>query len=551
MRTIPSELVKKGKLHYISSNSSKVFHPETEVSQVIGLQEALAQKEDTLTFDVTPTENSLNPVTSGGVYLAFQSIDALPSQTNNSGKFLTTDGSTASWANVDVLPSQANNSGKFLTTDGTTASWVSLSSVQEVFSVNSSTASVTLVSAPNNIDANYIAVYHDGLRLVNNIDYTYNSSTKTVSFNKTFLNGDQIVVYIGPIEPGTSGSGDSGESGGSIEGLPSQTGNSGKFLTTNGSNVSWGNVFSGNYNDLTNKPTIPTVPTNISSFTNDAGYITGVSWNDVSNKPTLATVATTGDYEDLINTPTIPTVPTNVSSFTNDVGYITSVSWSDVTNKPNFFSGSYNDLSDKPTIPTVPTTVSSFTNDAGYITTVAWADVTNKPDLTLKANVSDLATVATTGDYEDLTNLPDIPDVPDQTNKAGKYLTTNGTVMSWDRVIIHPSEKCVLNNNASGTIALDIDDAVIYSLNMTGNSTITITKDSTLDIYATNRSATITLLIKNGGSYTIVWPNNLTWADNIAPTLGTSNKYDIITLITFDSGTTWLGLTSGANYTIS
>ena len=87
MRTIPSELVKKGKLHYISSNSSKVFHPETEVSQVIGLQEALAQKEDTLTFDVTPTENSLNPVTSGGVYLAFQSIDALPSQSNNNGKF--------------------------------------------------------------------------------------------------------------------------------------------------------------------------------------------------------------------------------------------------------------------------------------------------------------------------------------------------------------------------------------------------------------------------------------------------------------------------------
>ena len=551
MRTIPSELVKKGKLHYIDSGSSKVFHPETEVSQVIGLQEALAQKEDTLTFDVTPTENSLNPVTSGGVYLAFQSIDALPSQANNSGKFLTTDGSTASWATVDALPTQTNNGGKFLTTDGTTASWVSLSSVQEVFNVNSSTVSVTLTSAPNNIDANYIAVYHDGLRLVNNIDYTYNSSTKTVLFSKAFLDGDQIVVYIGPIEPGTGGSGESEESGGSIEGLPSQAGNSGKFLTTNGSTVSWGNVFSGNYNDLTNKPTIPTVPTNISSFTNDSGYITGVSWNDVSNKPNLATVATTGDYEDLINTPTIPTVPTNVSSFTNDAGYITSVSWSDVTNKPNFFSGSYNDLTDKPTIPTVPTNVSSFTNDAGYITTVAWTDVTNKPDLTLKANVSDLATVATTGDYEDLTNLPDIPDVPDQTNKAGKYLTTNGTIMSWERVIIHPSEKCVLNNNASGTIDLDIDDAVIYSLNMTGNSTITITKDSTLDIYSTNRSATITLLIKNGGSYTIVWPNNLTWADNIAPTLSTSNKYDIITLITFDSGTTWLGLTSGANYTIS
>ena len=33
-------------------------------------------------------------------------------------------------------------------------------------------------------------------------------------------------------------------------------------------------VFSGDYNDLSNKPTIPTVPTNVSSFTNDAGYLT-------------------------------------------------------------------------------------------------------------------------------------------------------------------------------------------------------------------------------------------------------------------------------------
>lgn len=38
----------------------------------------------------------------------------------------------------------------------------------------------------------------------------------------------------------------------------------------------WNNKsdFSGNYNDLTNKPTIPTVPTNVSAFTNDAGYVT-------------------------------------------------------------------------------------------------------------------------------------------------------------------------------------------------------------------------------------------------------------------------------------
>lgn len=41
-------------------------------------------------------------------------------------------------------------------------------------------------------------------------------------------------------------------------------------------------AISGSYNDLTNKPTIPTVPTAISSFTNDAGYLT--NHQDISGK---------------------------------------------------------------------------------------------------------------------------------------------------------------------------------------------------------------------------------------------------------------------------
>lgn len=40
--------------------------------------------------------------------------------------------------------------------------------------------------------------------------------------------------------------------------------------------TNWNNKsdFSGSYNDLTDQPTIPTVPTNVSAFTNDAGYLT-------------------------------------------------------------------------------------------------------------------------------------------------------------------------------------------------------------------------------------------------------------------------------------
>ena len=67
-----------------------------------------------------------------------------------------------------------------------------------------------------------------------------------------------------------------------------------------------------------------------------AGDIT-ITWANISGKPTLATVATSGSYTDLTNKPalfsgsytdltnkpTIPTVPTNISAFTNDAGYAT------------------------------------------------------------------------------------------------------------------------------------------------------------------------------------------------------------------------------------
>ena len=61
-----------------------------------------------------------------------------------------------------------------------------------------------------------------------------------------------------------------------------------------------------------------------------------------------------GDYADLTNAPVIPTVPTNISDFTNDAGYITSAA---------VFSGSYNDLTDTPTIPSTLGNLSNVSNN--------------------------------------------------------------------------------------------------------------------------------------------------------------------------------------------
>ena len=51
-------------------------------------------------------------------------------------------------------------------------------------------------------------------------------------------------------------------------------------------NVSFNNPFSGDYNDLTNKPIIPTVPSALSSFANDVGYLSAGTTTDQVNEGT-------------------------------------------------------------------------------------------------------------------------------------------------------------------------------------------------------------------------------------------------------------------------
>lgn len=204
-----------------------------------------------------------------------------------------------------------------------------------------------------------------------------------------------------------------------------------------------GNGFSGDYNDLTNTPQIPTVPTDVSAFNNDAGYITMDSIPDIPVVPTNVSVFDNdAGYITMDSIPTFPTIPTNVSVFTNDVGYITMDSIPVIPTVPTNVSAFTNDagyitMDSIPAIPTVPTSVSAFTNDAGYITGYtetdpqfnAWNkdynDLINKPSIpTVPTNVSAFTNDAA---YITMDSIPDIPTVPSNissfTNDAG-YITS-------------------------------------------------------------------------------------------------------------------------------
>ncbi len=104
----------------------------------------------------------------------------------------------------------------------------------------------------------------------------------------------------------------------SVDGLASEAWVEGKGYLTQHQDISGkadkSELFSGDYNDLTNKPTIPSVPTKVSDLTNDAGYIT------VDDLPEGLSDS---DLEDYAKKSDIPTVPTKVSDLTNDAGYLT------------------------------------------------------------------------------------------------------------------------------------------------------------------------------------------------------------------------------------
>lgn len=140
--------------------------------------------------------------------------------------------------------------------------------------------------------------------------------------------------------------------------------------------TNWNNKsnFSGSYNDLTNKPTIPTVPTNVSAFNNDAGYLasytetdpTVPAWAKASAKPTY-TASEVGAL------PSTTQIPTKVSDLTNDSGFISSYtetdpnvpSWAKQPNKPTYTASEVGAL---PSSTQIPTKVSDLTNDSGFIT---------------------------------------------------------------------------------------------------------------------------------------------------------------------------------------
>ena len=105
---------------------------------------------------------------------------------------------------------------------------------------------------------------------------TYTAATATEISNK--LSTSAFNSYSGAVDTSLNSKASQSDLSGLTDVVSAHTANTNIHVTAQ-DKTNWNNKsnFSGSYNDLTDKPTIPTVPTDVSAFNNDAGYITSAA----------------------------------------------------------------------------------------------------------------------------------------------------------------------------------------------------------------------------------------------------------------------------------
>lgn len=254
------------------------------------------------------------------------------------------------------------------------------------------------------------------------------------------------------------------------------------------------------------------LPTAVSSLTNDVGYITTASlqWNSITGKPTFATVSTSGSYNDLTNKPAFATVST-------------SGSYNDLTNKPVIYQTTSSLVNGLYTIYLNTSGGLVFGNNSVQYT--AWTGTVNVNNITgvdtwtgtfSVNNISGLATVSTTGSYLSLTNRPK-KNINFMIDGGGVELTPGvkgyaisditGTIDSWTILsdttgtVVVDVKKSTYNNFPTTTSIASSDKPTLTESRKNQNSTLTVWTTSVVagDIleFVVDSASTVTQVIIN------------------------------------------------------
>ena len=190
--------------------------------------------------------------------------------------------------------------------------------------------------------------------------------------------------------------------------------------------------FSGNYGDLSNKPTIPS---KTSDLTNDSGFI------NASGAPVQSVDGDTGT----VTTNAVKVVAQTLTEAQKGIAR------TNIGAGTSSFSGDYGDLTNKPTI---PTKTSDLTNDSGFLTD-APVDSVNGKTGAVELAASDVGAVAT-GDITQMLGtatdkVPSEKAVNDAISAAVSGGLPSGVIMMWSGASSAIPSGFVLCNGKNGT----------------------------------------------------------------------------------------------------
>lgn len=313
-------------------------------------------------------------------------------------------------------------------------------------------------------------------------------------------------------------------------------------LTYNGSVVG-----ETDYSNLSNKPSINSVTLSGNKTSSDLGLMPAT---------TLATVATSGSYNDLSNKPTIPTA---LSDLTDDSthrvvtdtektawGGKTTVGWSQITTTGQKIATVT--IDGTPTDVYAPTggggggggNVDSVNGQTGTVV----LDINDINDTTL-TSLSDqdilvyngtahvweneaLKDVALTGDYSDLSNTPTIPSV-DQTYNAASANAQSGTAVKSAIDALDVSDSAISGQYVSAVSETDgkisVTRASLPSIPTVNSSALTIQKGSSNSYFYANANGAATV----GLDYyltSVTQADGKATFDNLNPNYGYDLYYD-------------------------
>lgn len=168
----------------------------------------------------------------------------LPLQTNNANYFLQTNGVSPQWTLLPPTSYQTSEPTSpvlgqlWIDSDSSATSFDPSIIRRQAFTA---TAGQTVFTVTNSFTDGFESVYLNGILLARTSDYTTSNSNTITLGSGAAVNDILEVVGITLISP-TNTYTQSEINSAILTAVPSQTGNSGKYLTTDGSSTSWGTI---------------------------------------------------------------------------------------------------------------------------------------------------------------------------------------------------------------------------------------------------------------------------------------------------------------------